>query len=105
MNLGAACAERVAPRLRLQILGLRNRVGAVSEKMVVLQEAGFVRQRKPADETPLISLEPAPVTKSLLPSSGQVYDPREIHPNRKSRLDDLFVPWGLAVTSVVADID
>jgi len=30
----------------------------VSEKMIAQRQAGFVRQRKPAEETPLISLGP-----------------------------------------------
>ena len=37
----------------------------MSEKSITQQQAGFVRRRKPADETPLISLGPALVANSL----------------------------------------
>ena len=82
-NLGAADAERVAPRLQLQILGLRKVVGAVSEKIIAQQPAGFVRQRKPADETPPNSLGPTLMADSLLSRAGQAYDARGGSPNRK----------------------
>ena len=59
----------------------------MSEKMIAQQQAGFVRQRKAADETPLISLGPALVANSLFRGQGSVQCTRARGPNRKSRLN------------------
>ena len=58
----------------------------MSQKMIAQQQTGFVRQRKPADETPLILLGPALVANSLLSRSGEAYDARDTGPNRKSQV-------------------
>jgi len=51
-NLGSAGAERVALRLRLQNLGPRRRVGAVSEKSIARQQPGRVRRAKNEPSAP-----------------------------------------------------
>jgi FkbM family methyltransferase len=86
-NLGSA--ERVAPRLRLQILGLRKvGWGSVRENDCTAA-SGICQTAEAADETPPNSLGPALMANSLLSRAGEAYDARDRGPNRKSWISSM----------------